>query len=166
MFCLFAFARTTTTLLVVIVFGTWDAILHYSAETVLCFRNHSIFLPPPPQSISCEQGKPAYGVERPIVPPQSLLVMYGLKVVYLVAGTNDCAQLGPADQPRPRPRPGLLPDQAGDRARDGAWRRLPLQEGTRGIWVRLSGNYELIGTLTKAQQHNYHHPTTYYFSLL
>ena len=45
--------------------GTWGAVLHHSAEMVLCFRIHvfsSLF--PPSQSLSSGQRRPAYGVER------------------------------------------------------------------------------------------------------
>ena len=46
--------------------GTRGAVLHHSAETVLCFRNHIFFPSPPspPQSLSSGQRRPAYGVER------------------------------------------------------------------------------------------------------
>ena len=44
------------------VLGTRGAVLHHSAETVLCFRIHVVSLFP--QSISSGQRRPAYGVER------------------------------------------------------------------------------------------------------
>ena len=55
--------------------GTRGAVLHHSAETVLCFRIH--FLLCSSQSISSGEREPAYGVEREAIQKKNVYI-FGL----------------------------------------------------------------------------------------